>query len=136
MTIEQEAHETDTPFAEKLRERILLWIKAAGGAPDSFSVRLRHMVAGIRKSSWVAFAIMLAANIIAFSYYQERITRYYLSVLLANLVRINGDMDALEAKINQLNQKTDDLSAKLGKPSSSSGISTSPSSNSAKPRSR
>jgi len=134
MTIEQDARETVTSFAEKGRERILEWIKIAGVAPNSLAVRLRRIVAGKRKSIWTAFAIVLAGNIIAFNYYQARITRYHLSNLLMNIVRMNEDIDTLEAKINQLNKKTDDIGAKLNKPVPV--LSTSPASNLTKPRSR
>jgi len=138
MTIEQDAHKTHATFMAKARERILEWTKIAGVAPGSLTVWLRRMAAGTRKSTWVVFAIMLAGNIIAFHYYQARITRYYLSVLVMNMVRLNEDLDTLQAKLNQLDKKTDDLNAKLNKPalSSSSVLSATPSSNLAKSRSR
>jgi hypothetical protein len=98
---------------------------------------LRRVAAGMRKSTWVVFAIVLVGNIIAFNYYQARITRYYLSVLLLNIVTMNDDIDTLQAKIDQLNKKTDDIRAKLDKPVlPSSSVLTSPSSNLAKPRGR
>jgi hypothetical protein len=138
MTIERDVLETDTPFTEKVRERILEWSKIVGDATNSLSVWFRRSAAVIRKSTWLVFVIVVAGNIIAFSYYQERITRYYISVLLVNLVRMNEDMDALDAKVNQLNKKTDDLTAKLGSPASpsSSIMSVSPPSSSPKPRRR
>jgi hypothetical protein len=144
MTIEQDAQERDTVFGEKLRftekvrERIHVWINAAGDAPVFFFMRLRRLAAGITKSTWIAFAIVAAGNIIAFNYYQERITRYYLGILLMNIVSLNEDIDSLQAKINQLNKKIDDIDAKVEKPaqSSPSAASAAPSSSLVKHRSR
>jgi uncharacterized protein YlxW (UPF0749 family) len=138
MTIERHAQNTDAAFAEKVRERILVWIKIVGDAPNSLFIQLRRMATSIRKSTWVVLAIVLAGNIIAFNYYQERITRYYFSVLLTNIVRINEDIDTLQAKVNQLNQKIDNIDAKLDKPvlPSSSSSSRFSSSNLAKSRGR
>jgi hypothetical protein len=138
MTIDRHAQNTDAAFAEKVRERILVWIKIVSDAPGYLAMRLRRIVAGIRKSTWVVLAIVLAGNIIAFNYYQERITRYYFSVLLTNIVRINEDIDALQARINQLEQKTDNIGAKLDKPvlPSASAPSRLSSSNLTKPRGR
>jgi hypothetical protein len=144
MTIEQDAQERDTVFGEKvrftekMRERIHVWIKVAGDAPVSLAMRLRRLAAGIRKSTWIAFAIVVAGNIIAFNYYQERITRYYLGILLMNIVSLNEDIDSLQAKINQLNKKIDGIEAKVDKPAqpSPSAASTAPSSNLVKHRAR
>jgi hypothetical protein len=138
MTIEQDAQETNTPFAERVWERILVWFRIAGGPPSSLSVRFRRMAIGKRKSTWVAFAIVLAGNIIAFNYYQARVTRYYISVLLENLVRMNEDIDALQAKLNQLSKRTDGTGASLDNPEppSSAVLTTSRPSSSAKPRRR
>jgi hypothetical protein len=115
MTMEQDAQEMDTSFTIKARERILVWINIVASAPVSLSTRLRRLAAGIGKSTWLVFAIVLAANIIAFNYYQARITRYYISVLLTNIVRLNDDIDTLQTKIDQLNKKTDDTSSNLAK---------------------
>jgi hypothetical protein len=138
MTIEQDAQRTDIPFTEKVRERIFAWIEIVADATNSLAVLFRRFAAGIRKSTWVVFVIVLAGNVIAFNYYQERITRHYLSVLLSDLARMSEDMDTLDAKINQLNERTNDLSAKLGNPAapSASVIPVSPASNLAKPRRR
>jgi hypothetical protein len=138
MTTKQGAQNTASAFAEKVRERLLVWTEIVADARHLLSIWLRRVAGSKRKSTWVTLVIVLAANIVAFNYYQERITRYYLSVLLANLVRMNGDVDALEGKISQLGKKTDELSAKLGNPAPASSpvISMSPASNSPRPRRR
>src|SRR5215469_7384448 len=130
MTMERDAEEMDTTFAEKLRERIFVGFKSAGGALSALPIRLRGMAAGTKTSTWIVFAIVVAGNIIAFDYYQARITRYYLSVLLMNIVRMNDDMDLVQAEINRLNKRTDDIRAKLDKSvqPSSLELSTPPSS--------
>jgi hypothetical protein len=138
MTMERDAQERGTPLGEKMFERFLVWIKSFGDALDSPSVRLRRVAAGVRRSTWIAFAIVVAGNIIAFNYFQERITRYYLGVLLMNIVSLNADLDSLQAKISQLDKKLEGMDAKLDKPAPVSSLapSASPSSNSAKHRSR
>jgi hypothetical protein len=138
MTMERDAQERSIPLTEKMLERFLVWIRIFGGALDSPSVRLRRVAAGVRRSTWVVFAIVVAGNIIAFNYFQERITRYYLGVLLMNIVNLNEDIDSLRAKIGQLDKKIEGMDAKLDKPApaSSSAPPAAPSSNLAKHRSR
>jgi hypothetical protein len=138
MTIEQNAQGADTAFPEKEGGGILVWIKIAGDALNWLSVPFRRIAAGIRKSPWIAFALVVAGNIIAFNYCQERITRYYVGVLLMNIVSLNEDIDSLQAKINELNNRIDGMGAKLDKlaPPSTSALSASPSLNLLKHRSR
>jgi hypothetical protein len=73
------------------------------------------MVLGIKKHAWVIFALLLTAAVMEFNYYQARLTREYLRAFLVSAVQMNGEIDALDAKLNQLNMKIDALSAKLDK---------------------
>jgi hypothetical protein len=57
----------------------------------------------------LAFVVLLAGNVMAFDYYQARITRYHTDILYTNVVMMNGDIDALEAKLNKLSAKIDGL---------------------------
>jgi hypothetical protein len=115
MTIEQNAGMAAS-FARKVRDQFLVWLEVAGGSLKSLSkLRFARTVTGIKTYLWVAFAIALAVNVVAFDYYQARITRYYLGVLLMNLIKMSEDIDTLDAKLNQLSAKIDDLSSKLDK---------------------
>ena len=70
---------------------------------------------GIGGTTYLAlvFAVLLGANVMAFEYYQARITRDHTHILYTNLARMNGDMGALEAKLNQLSAKISALEAKI-----------------------
>jgi hypothetical protein len=137
MTIEQNTGTMTASFARKLRDRIFAWIQIAGEALKPLSkFRFARPAIGIKQYVWVGFAIVLAGNIAGFNYYQARITRYYIGVLLTNLVRIDEDIAALDDKLNQLSAKIDELSVKLDKrPLPPPPIQTTPPSP-AKPRSK
>jgi outer membrane murein-binding lipoprotein Lpp len=68
---------------------------------------------GITAYLVLIFAVVLAGNVIAFDYYQARITRYHPDILYTNVARMYGDINALEAKLNQLSAKIDGLEAKI-----------------------
>jgi outer membrane murein-binding lipoprotein Lpp len=101
-----------------------------GRALTNFKRNLGSSGIGVTTYLVLVFAVLLAVNVVAFDYYQARITRNYTHILFMNLARMNGEMDALEAKLNQLSTKiggletkidqlttkTDALAAKLDKP--------------------
>ncbi len=126
--MEQNAGKTGASFARKVGDQFLVWNGIVGRALKSLSkLRFAQTATGIKKYLWVVFAIVLAGNIVGFNYYQARITRYYIGVLLMNIVRMNEDIDALDAKLNKLSAKIDDLSGKLDKgPPPQSSIPTTP----------
>jgi outer membrane murein-binding lipoprotein Lpp len=70
---------------------------------------------GISGTTYLAlvFAVLLGANVMAFEYYEARITRDHTHILYTNLARMNEDMGALEAKLNQLSTQISALEAKI-----------------------
>jgi len=84
-----------------------------GRALTNFKLNLG--MPGIGRTTYLAlvFAVLLAANVMAFEYYQARITRDYIHILYTNLVRMNGEMGALEEKLNQLTTKISALEVKI-----------------------
>ena len=115
MTAEQSTKRPDISFVKDMRGQILYWIAAAGDALKPLKVRLRPLAVAIKKNAWVIFAVLLTAGVMEFSYYQARLTQDYLRVLLLNGAQINGDIDALDAKLNQLDIKIEALAAKIDK---------------------
>jgi hypothetical protein len=109
-------------FAKGARGRISSWTGAAGNALKPVKRQFRELAFGIKRHARAVFAVLLAAAIMEFNYYQARLTRDYLRVFLVNAAEMNGEIDALEAKLNQLNIKIDSLSAKLDKLSLSSPV--------------
>jgi hypothetical protein len=103
----------DISFASGVRSGILSWTSAAGGALAPVKLQFRRLVLGIRKHASVIFALLLTAGIMEFNYYQARLTRDYLRAFLVSAAQMNGDIDALDAKLNQLNIKIDAMGAKL-----------------------
>jgi outer membrane murein-binding lipoprotein Lpp len=77
--------------------------------------KLNLGMSGIGRTTYLAlvFAVLLAANVMAFEYYQARVTRDYIQILYTNLARMNGEMGALEEKFNQLSTKISALEAKI-----------------------
>jgi outer membrane murein-binding lipoprotein Lpp len=118
----------------EIPRQFLVWFGIFGGLLTKFKPRLGRRAVDIPKNLWIVFAVLLAGNVMAFNYYQARVSRYYLHIMHMNIVRMNGDIDlldgklnqlsakidGLEAKINQLSAKNDSLSAKLDKPALSS----------------
>jgi hypothetical protein len=93
----------------------LSWTGTASGVLKPIKSQFNRRVLGIKKYPWAVFAVLLTAAIIEFNYYQARLTREYLRAFLVSAAQTNGEIDALDAKINQLNIKLDALSAKLDK---------------------
>ncbi len=92
----------------KIRGQFLVWFGIVGSALTKF-----RPAPGIEKYLWIVFAVLLAGNVMAFGYYQARITRYYLHILHMNVVSMSLDMDALDTRLNQLSTKVDDLETKI-----------------------
>jgi hypothetical protein len=111
MNAEQNTKKPDISF--DVRGQILSWTGAAGAELKPVKVQFRRLVLNIKKHAWVIFALLLAAGIIEFNYYQARLTRDYVRALLVNVAQTNGEIDALDAKLNQLTIKVDALNAKL-----------------------
>jgi hypothetical protein len=127
MNVEQNTKKPDISFATDVHGQSLYWRGAAGRVLKPIKLQFRQLALGIKKHAWVIFAVLLTAGVMEFNYYQARLTRDYVRVLLLNAARINGDIDALDAKLSQLNTKIDALSAKLDKPPvPSSAVSTKP----------
>jgi hypothetical protein len=117
MNAAQNNKKPDISFTKRTLARISSWSGTAGNAIE---LQFRRLAFGIKKHAWAVFAVLLAVTIMEFNYYQARLTREYLRVFLVNAAEINGEIDALQAKLNQLNMKIDSLSAKLDKLSLSS----------------
>jgi len=115
MTAGQSTKKPDISFAKDGRRRIFSWIAARGAALKPIKGRLRPLAFGIKKNAAVVFAILLAAGVMEFDYYQERLTREYLRALLIDAARVSSDVDGLDAKLSQLNMKIDVLDAKFDK---------------------
>ncbi len=98
---------------KKIRGRLSVWVGIADGALTKYKLRLGRSVIGVNKYLRLAFVILLAGDVMAFNYYQARLTRYYVQTSQMNVVRMNEDIDILEAKLNQLNTTIDRLEAKL-----------------------
>lgn len=104
---------------KKIRGRLSVWAGIASGALTKYKLRLAKSGTGVNKYLWLIFVILLAGNVVAFDYYQARLTRFYLqvsqvnAVRMMNAVRMNGDTDISEARYNQLNTTIDRLEAKI-----------------------
>jgi hypothetical protein len=126
MDIGQNTKMPESSFAQNVRGQIHSWTGAASGALKTIKFRARRPV-GIRKYAWVIFALLLAAGVIEFNYYQARLTREYLRALLVSTAQTNGDIDALDSRLNQLSAKIEALGAKVDKlPLSSPAIQVKP----------
>jgi hypothetical protein len=113
MNAGQKHKKPDISFARDVRGQILSWASAASGTLNPIEFQLRPLLLGIKKYAWVIFALLLAAGVIEFNYYQARLTREYLRALLVGAAQTNGEIDALDTKLNQLTIKVEALSAKL-----------------------
>jgi hypothetical protein len=113
MNAGQKHKKPDISFAGDVRGQILSWASAASGTLNPVEFQFRPLMLGIKKYAWVIFAILLAAGIMEFNYYQARLTREYLRALLVGAAQTNGEIDALDAKLNQLTIKLEALNAKL-----------------------
>lgn len=98
---------------KKIRGRLSVWAGIARGALIKYKLRLAKSGIGINKYLWLVFVILLAGNVMAFNYYQARLTRYYFQISQMNAVRMDGDIDILAAKLNQLNTSIDRLETKI-----------------------
>jgi hypothetical protein len=116
MNTGQKTKKPDSSSAESARGRTFSWARAGGGPLKSIKSQFRRVGLGIKKHSWTVFAILLATAVMEFNYYQARLTREYIRAFLVSAAQMNGEADALSAKLDQLNTKIDALSAKLDKP--------------------
>jgi outer membrane murein-binding lipoprotein Lpp len=82
-------------------------------ALTDFKLNLARSGIGAKTYLVLVFLVLLAGNVMAFNYYQARMTRYYLHILYMNVVRMNADIDTLDAKLNKLNAVIDGLSPKV-----------------------
>jgi hypothetical protein len=119
MNTGQSTKKSEISFAKR-RSWIIAWTVAAGHALQPLKRQFRKLGLGIKKHAWAVFAILLAAVVMEFDYYQARLTREYLRAFLVNTAETSGEIDALQAKLNELNMKIDSLNAKLDKPPAAS----------------
>src|SRR5262245_54493537 len=119
MNAEQSAKKPDISSAKssanKESRRTFSWTAGPSAALKRIKGWIRQLAFGIQKNALAVFAVLLAAGAMEFNYYQERLTRDYIQVLLIDAARMSSDMDALDAKLSQLNTKIDALDAKLDK---------------------
>jgi hypothetical protein len=117
MNAGQNNNKPNISFTKRALGRISFW---GGTAGNAIELQFRRLVLGIKRNAWAVFAVLLAVTIMEFNYYQARLTREYLRVFLVNTAEMNGEIEALDAKLNQLSMKIDSLNAKLDKLSLSS----------------
>jgi hypothetical protein len=119
MNMGQSTKKSEISFAER-RSWIVAWTAGAGRTRDAVKRQFRKLALGIKKHAWAVFAVLLAAAVMEFNYYQARLTREYLRAFLVNTAEMSGEMDTLDARLNQLSMKIDSLNAKLDKPPAAS----------------
>jgi hypothetical protein len=115
MNTVQSAKKPDISVAKKAGSRALSWSGGVSSALKPVKVQFNRLALAVKKHPWAVFAVLLTAAIMEFNYYQARLTREYFRALLISTAQMNGEIDALDAKLNQLSIKIDILSAKLDK---------------------